>query len=76
MNFVVIKDTGGVSEFITPPLDGMILPGVTRDYVLVLARNHVSGVKRLKGFPDAHQGLGASRQYGGDYPLILEGGSC
>ncbi|KAG2153306.1 aminotransferase [Suillus clintonianus] len=51
--FVVIKDRGGVSELITPPLDGMILPGVTRDSVLTLARNHVSGVKRLQGLPDA-----------------------
>ncbi|KAG2347500.1 branched-chain amino acid aminotransferase II [Suillus weaverae] len=50
--FVVIKDRGGVSELITPPLDGMILPGVTRDSVLALARNHVSGVKRLQGLPD------------------------
>ncbi|KAG1817931.1 aminotransferase [Suillus subaureus] len=39
-------------ELITPPLDGMILPGVTRDSVLALARNHVSGVKRLQGLPD------------------------
>lgn len=30
----------------------MILPGVTRDSVLALARNHVSGVKRLQGLPD------------------------
>ncbi|KAG1794368.1 aminotransferase [Suillus plorans] len=51
--FVVIKDSGGVTELITPPLDGMILPGVTRDSVLVLARNHVSGVKCLRGLPDA-----------------------
>jgi branched-chain amino acid aminotransferase len=41
-----------VSELITPPLDGMILPGITRDSVLALARNHVSGVKRLQGLPD------------------------
>ncbi|KAG1739152.1 aminotransferase [Suillus paluster] len=51
--FVVIKDRDGFSELITPPLDGMILPGVTRDSVLALARNHVSGVKRLQGLPDA-----------------------
>ncbi|KAG2043767.1 aminotransferase [Suillus americanus] len=50
--FVVINGRGGVSELITPPLDGMILPGVTRDSVLALARNHVSGVKRLQGLPD------------------------
>ncbi|KAG1749684.1 aminotransferase [Suillus paluster] len=50
--FAVIKDKDGISELITPPLDGMILPGVTRDSVLALARNHVSGVKRLQGLPD------------------------
>ncbi|KAG2369259.1 aminotransferase [Suillus spraguei] len=50
--FVVIKDRDGVNELITPPLDGMILPGVTRDSVLALARNHVSGIKRLQGLPD------------------------
>lgn len=51
--FAVIKDKDGITELITPPLDGMILPGVTRDSVLALARNHVSGVKRLGGLPDA-----------------------
>ncbi|OAX33734.1 branched-chain amino acid aminotransferase II [Rhizopogon vinicolor AM-OR11-026] len=51
--FVVIKDRDGVTELITPPLDGMILPGVTRDSVLTLARNHASGAKRLQGLPDA-----------------------
>jgi branched-chain amino acid aminotransferase len=35
------------TELVTPPLDGMILPGVTRDSVLSLARDHISGVKRL-----------------------------
>lgn len=50
--FAVIKDKDGITELITPPLDGMILPGVTRDSVLALARNHVSGVKRLGGLPD------------------------
>lgn len=29
----------------------MILPGVTRDSVLALARNHVSGGKQLEGLP-------------------------
>jgi len=50
--FAVIKDKDGITELITPPLDGMILPGVTRDSVLALARNHASGVKRLRGLPD------------------------
>lgn len=38
-------------ELVTPPLDGMILPGVTRDSVLALARDHASGVKRLAHLP-------------------------
>ena len=40
------------TELVTPPLDGMILPGITRDSVLVLARDHVSGTKRLEGLPE------------------------
>ena len=39
-------------ELVTPPLDGMILPGVTRDSVLSLAREHTSGSNRLSGLPD------------------------
>jgi len=50
--FVVFKGEDGVTELVTPPLDGMILPGVTRDSVLALARSHASGGKRLKGLPD------------------------
>lgn len=38
-------------ELVTPPLDGMILPGVTRDSVLVLAQDHISGRKPLEGLP-------------------------
>lgn len=30
----------------------MILPGVTRDSVLSLARDHISGVKKLPNMPD------------------------
>ncbi|KAJ7357115.1 aminotransferase [Mycena albidolilacea] len=44
--FVVFSKEDGSTELVTPPLDGMILPGVTRDSVLTLAREHVSG-KRL-----------------------------
>lgn len=40
-----------VTELVTPPLDGMILPGVTRDSVLALARRHASGGKQLEGLP-------------------------
>jgi branched-subunit amino acid aminotransferase/4-amino-4-deoxychorismate lyase len=38
-------------ELVTPPLDGMILPGVTRDSVLALARAHASGTSRLLDLP-------------------------
>jgi len=38
-------------EIITPPLDGMILPGVTRDSVLSLTRSHADGTQRL-ALPD------------------------
>lgn len=38
-------------ELVTPPLDGMILPGVTRDSVLTLARDHLAGTTRVAGLP-------------------------
>lgn len=41
-----------VTELVTPPLEGLILPGITRDSVLTLAREHVSGVKKLAHLPD------------------------
>jgi branched-chain amino acid aminotransferase len=44
------KDNGGV-ELVTPPLNGMILPGVTRDSILGLARDHVSGKMPIAGLP-------------------------
>ncbi|RUP44440.1 aminotransferase [Jimgerdemannia flammicorona] len=36
--FVLWKDDKGELELVTPPLDGSILPGVTRDSILGLAR--------------------------------------
>lgn len=33
-------------------MDGMILPGVTRDSVLALARDHASGKAPLKDMPE------------------------
>ena len=36
--FFVLKESGGAAELVTPPLDGTILPGVTRRSVLELAR--------------------------------------
>ncbi|KAN0062868.1 branched-chain-amino-acid transaminase bat2 [Thecaphora frezii] len=52
MNLMVVKkmQDGGV-ELITPPLNGMILPGVTRDSILAIARDHVSGKHKLDTLP-------------------------
>ncbi|KZW02090.1 branched-chain amino acid aminotransferase II [Exidia glandulosa HHB12029] len=50
--FVAIRNAQGVAELITPPLDGMILPGVTRDSVLSIAREHASGAHKISGLPD------------------------
>lgn len=50
--FVVFKHADGVLELVTPPLDGMILPGVTRDSVLALAREHASGEAPVDGMPE------------------------
>lgn len=36
--FVYLQNENGEKELVTPPLDGMILPGVTRDSILQLAR--------------------------------------
>lgn len=39
MNFFVFwKNEAGEDELVTPPLDGTILPGVTRDSILTLTR--------------------------------------
>jgi len=45
--FVVFRQEDGTLELVTPPLDGMILPGVTRDSVLALARSHAAGTLRI-----------------------------
>lgn len=38
-------------ELVTPPLEDMILPGVTRDSILALARGHADGSHKLAGLP-------------------------
>jgi len=45
--FVVFRKEDGTLELVTPPLDGMILPGVTRDSVLSLARSHAAGTLHI-----------------------------
>lgn len=39
------------TELVTPPLNGMILPGVTRDSILGLSRDHASGKMSIEGMP-------------------------
>ncbi|GAA5952119.1 hypothetical protein JCM3765_005201 [Sporobolomyces pararoseus] len=52
--FLVFKKEDGTTELVTPPLgsDSVILPGVTRDSILSLARDHASGKTKLEGLPD------------------------
>lgn len=40
-----------VTHLITPPLNGQILPGVTRDSLLYLTRAHISGELLVEGLP-------------------------
>ncbi|KZT61845.1 branched-chain-amino-acid transaminase [Calocera cornea HHB12733] len=48
--FVVLKQDDGSLEVVTPPLDGTILPGVTRHSVLDLTRAH-SAESPIPGLP-------------------------
>jgi len=47
--FVVVARDDGDIDLLTPPLDGTILPGVTRDSVLALAKAHTAGETTLPG---------------------------
>ncbi|KAK9899727.1 putative branched-chain-amino-acid aminotransferase 2 [Cystobasidium minutum MCA 4210] len=49
--FVVLEDAQGNTELVTPPLRDIILPGVTRDSVLSLAKEHASGKLNIEGLP-------------------------
>lgn len=44
--------TISATELVTPPLEDVILPGVTRDSVLALAREHAAGKVKYAGLPD------------------------
>jgi branched-chain amino acid aminotransferase len=50
--FLVVRGSDGKPELVTPPLDDLILPGVTRDSVLTLARDHISGKSPIAGLKD------------------------
>lgn len=50
MNFFVFwKNEDGIDELITPPLDGTILPGITRDSIITLCTelNEFKVTKRM-----------------------------
>ncbi|KAM0746613.1 branched-chain amino acid aminotransferase II [Meredithblackwellia eburnea MCA 4105] len=49
---LVFKKDDGTIELTTCPLNDMILPGVTRDSVLTLARDHSQGRLKLADLPD------------------------
>lgn len=52
--FAVLKKEDGSAELVSPPLNGMILPGVTRDSILALARAHADPADplRIEGLPE------------------------
>ncbi|KAG7529412.1 hypothetical protein FFLO_05684 [Filobasidium floriforme] len=51
--FVVIENEKGQTELITPPLEDLILPGVTRDSVLTICREHAAGQVQVEGLPSS-----------------------
>ena len=52
--FLVLASPDGQWELVTPPLGETILPGVTRDSVLSLARQHAdpSATLKISGIPE------------------------
>lgn len=51
MNLFAAFKRGNEIELVTPPLNGMILPGVTRDSILHIANDHISGKYPLDSLP-------------------------
>ncbi|KAF8883825.1 aminotransferase [Infundibulicybe gibba] len=49
--FVVVKRDDGDLDVLTPPLDGTILPGVTRNSCMLILEAHSSGKITLPGVP-------------------------
>ncbi|KAK8858876.1 branched-chain amino acid aminotransferase [Kwoniella newhampshirensis] len=49
--FVAFRKPDGTVELVTPPLDDVVLPGVTRDSALQLAREHSDG-QAIPGLPE------------------------
>ena len=61
--FAFLKDKSGQPELVTPPLDGTILPGVTRDSIINLAKewNEFKVVERPITMPELKQALKEGR---------------
>ncbi|KAL0576526.1 branched-chain-amino-acid transaminase bat2 [Marasmius crinis-equi] len=53
--FAVVKRDDGDLDLITPPLDGTILPGVTRQSILDLANAHTEGTSPLPNIPPSQK---------------------
>ncbi|KAF8168556.1 aminotransferase [Crassisporium funariophilum] len=49
--FAAVRREDGDIDLVTPPLDGTILPGLTRASTIDLAKAHTSGTLSLPGFP-------------------------
>ncbi|KZO95114.1 branched-chain amino acid aminotransferase II [Calocera viscosa TUFC12733] len=49
--FLVLRTKDGATELVTPALGDLILPGVTRDSILAIARGHASGKAPIDGLP-------------------------
>ena len=60
--FIALRTKKGATELVTPPLNGMILPGVTRDSILALARDHVSGKMNIDGLPSSNEFIVSERE--------------
>jgi len=50
--FVVLRKDAETLELVTPPLDDVILPGITRQSAVELARMHESGTYVLSGIKE------------------------
>lgn len=61
--FILWKNAANELELVTPPLDGSILPGVTRDSILSLARswNEFKVTERKLTMPELRDAVKAGR---------------
>ena len=61
--FMFWKNSAGEKELVTPPLDGIILPGVTRDSILSLAKewNEFKVVERPISMSEVTQAIQEGR---------------